>query len=79
MRKAAAILLLICLPLQTGCSLNWLFNLIFDNPHAGGNGSAADRASTMEWEQSVADEWARERDMEAQNANFESLKSESRR
>jgi hypothetical protein len=59
MRKAVAILLL-CVPLESGCSLNWLFNAMFDNPHAGGNGSAADRQRTLEWEMKAADEMREE-------------------
>lgn len=73
MSRVVAILLLLCLPLQTGCSLNWLFNLLFDNPHAGGNGSAADRQRTLEWEQSVADEWDEERDLDALNYQYENV------
>jgi hypothetical protein len=74
MRKIILVLCLIVVLGQSGCSLNWLFNVFFDNPHAGGNGSAADRARTLEWESSVADEWIREREMEELNEQYRQLK-----
>ena len=78
MRKAVLMLCLLCLPAQTGCSLSWLFNLMFDNPHAGGNGSAADRARTMEWEEGVVVEWDQDREIE--QAKFdESIRREYQR
>jgi hypothetical protein len=55
-RTAIFILCLLCVPLQGGCSLNSLFNSMFDNPHAGGNGSREDRRRTAIWESRVMDE-----------------------
>ncbi len=56
MRKAVTILSFMCLPLPSGCSLDWLFATLFDNPQTGANGSRADRLRTAEREGRVTDE-----------------------